>query len=186
MLGLIQGRVYYNLLNWYRLVSLMPGFSYNRKFMEQMMGLHVVKDFSINDRPQGFFERNVLQLARLLTVGFRMAWAHCRLQKDVRRFHRHFARMYGQYSALDYQSLSPLGLRQLYQEFEDTILWNWKAPITNDFEAMIFYGLLKNFTLKWGLDPNGTLQNDLSMRRGRDQKHGSDCPAVRALPHDQR
>jgi pyruvate,water dikinase len=44
MLGLIEGRVYYNLLNWYRLVALMPGFQANRRFMEQMMGLKVSVD----------------------------------------------------------------------------------------------------------------------------------------------
>ena len=26
MLGLVRGRVYYNLLNWYRLLALLPGF----------------------------------------------------------------------------------------------------------------------------------------------------------------
>ena len=36
MLGLVQGRVYYNLLNWYRLLVLLPGFTSNRAFMEQM------------------------------------------------------------------------------------------------------------------------------------------------------
>src|SRR5215471_13240395 len=39
MLGLIQGRVYYNLLNWYRILALLPGFTFNRRFMEQMMGV---------------------------------------------------------------------------------------------------------------------------------------------------
>ena len=39
MLGLIQGRVYYNLLNWYRVLALLPGFTVNRRFMEQMMGV---------------------------------------------------------------------------------------------------------------------------------------------------
>ncbi len=39
MLGLVRGRVYYNLLNWYRLLALLPGFSTNRRFMEQMMGV---------------------------------------------------------------------------------------------------------------------------------------------------
>src|SRR3990172_10222081 len=39
MLGLIRGRVYYNLLNWYRLLSVLPGFTVNRRFMEQMMGV---------------------------------------------------------------------------------------------------------------------------------------------------
>ena len=39
MLGLIQGRMYYNLVNWYRVLALLPGFSVNRRFMEQMMGV---------------------------------------------------------------------------------------------------------------------------------------------------
>ena len=39
MLGLIRGRLYYNLLNWYRVLALLPGFTVNRKFMEQMMGV---------------------------------------------------------------------------------------------------------------------------------------------------
>ncbi|WP_243689552.1 hypothetical protein, partial [Geotalea toluenoxydans] len=39
MLGLVRGRVYYNLLNWYRLLAMLPGFTSNRRFMEQMMGL---------------------------------------------------------------------------------------------------------------------------------------------------
>ena len=39
MLGLIEGRVYYNLLNWYRLLRLMPGYEINSQFMESMMGV---------------------------------------------------------------------------------------------------------------------------------------------------
>ena len=39
MLGLQRGRVYYNLLNWYRLLEMVPGFRVNRRFMEQMMGV---------------------------------------------------------------------------------------------------------------------------------------------------
>jgi pyruvate,water dikinase len=39
MIGLIRGRIYYNLLNWYRVLALLPGFKANRPFMEQMMGV---------------------------------------------------------------------------------------------------------------------------------------------------
>ena len=39
MLGLIRGRIYYNLLSWYRVLALLPGFTFNRRFMEQMMGV---------------------------------------------------------------------------------------------------------------------------------------------------
>ena len=39
MIGIIRGRVYYDLLNWYRVLALLPGFQANRGFMEQMMGV---------------------------------------------------------------------------------------------------------------------------------------------------
>ena len=39
LLGLVRGRVYYHLINWYRVLSLLPGFRFNREFMEQMMGV---------------------------------------------------------------------------------------------------------------------------------------------------
>jgi len=37
MLGLIRGRIYYSMLDWYRALALLPGFAFNRQFMEQMM-----------------------------------------------------------------------------------------------------------------------------------------------------
>jgi rifampicin phosphotransferase len=39
MLGLVRGRVYYHLLNWYRTLALLPGYAVNRAFMERMMGV---------------------------------------------------------------------------------------------------------------------------------------------------
>ena len=39
MLARIDGRMYYNLGNWYRLLSLLPFFSSNRQHMETMMGV---------------------------------------------------------------------------------------------------------------------------------------------------
>src|SRR5262249_7538436 len=39
MLSLVDGRVYYNLGSWYRLLSVLPLFSRNRRSMETMMGV---------------------------------------------------------------------------------------------------------------------------------------------------
>lgn len=166
MLGLIQGRVYYNLLNWYRLVSLMPGFKYNKRFMEQMMGLQVIKDFEIEQAPSGKLEKYFIQLPRLIKVGARMILAHTRLQKKINEFQANFKKIYARYARLDYACLTPLEMLGVYRILEKEVLWKWKAPITNDFEAMIFYGLLKNLTMKWGLDPQGVMQNDLLCGEG--------------------
>jgi len=158
MLGLIQGRVYYNLLNWYELVSLMPGFQYNKGFMEQMMGLQVVKA----SKPSK--NKYLVELPRLLKVSCKMLLAHFRLPKEVGKFHAHFKEVYSQYAKLDYANMSPQEMLAIYRTLEEEVLWKWRSPITNDFEAMIFYGLLKKLTLKWGLDP--VLQNDLLSGEG--------------------
>ena len=166
MLGLIKGRVYYNLLNWYRLISLMPGLKYNKRFMEQMMGLQVIKDFSVEKELSGKIEKYFIQLPRLIKVGAQMIMAHMQLQRNIDEFHTNFRKVYSHYSQLDYSRLTPAEMLAVYRELEKEILWKWKAPITNDFEAMIFYGLLKNLTIKWGLDPQGVMQNDLLCGEG--------------------
>ncbi|MDH4231188.1 MAG: hypothetical protein OEW04_04065, partial [Nitrospirota bacterium] len=161
MLGLIQGRVYYNLLNWYRLIALMPGFSYNRSFMEQMMGLHVIKDVSLSEGPGSSWGKYFVHLPKLVKVGTKMLLSHLSLQRRIRKFHDHFDNVYARYAKKDYGKMTPAQIQHVYHELEDEVLWEWKAPILNDFEAMIFYGLLKRLTVKWRLDEEGTLQNDL-------------------------
>ena len=49
---------------------------------------------------------------------------------------------------------------------EEALLWNWKAPIINDFYVMIFYGTLKKLCSKWCKDQTGALQNDLICGEG--------------------
>src|SRR4030095_1464748 len=45
LLGLISGRVYYNLNNWYRGLLLLPAFRRNKEDMERMMGVDEPVDF---------------------------------------------------------------------------------------------------------------------------------------------
>lgn len=166
MLGLIEGRVYYNLLNWYRLISLMPGFKYNKNFMEQMMGLQVIKNYNLSDESENKFRRYFVHFPNLVRVGFKMLLAHISLAKKISEFHTNFERAYSHYSKLDYQGMTPPQIVKVYQALEDEILWKWKAPILNDFETMIFYGILKKLTVKWGVDKQGSLQNDLLCGEG--------------------
>jgi phosphohistidine swiveling domain-containing protein len=161
MLGLIHGRVYYNLLNWYKLVSLMPGFSYNKRFMEQMMGLQVTKEFDLGEERRSRWEKYFVQLPKLMKVGTKMLVSHFSLRRRIEKFHKHFDSVNARYSKMDYENMTPTQILNVYNALEDEVLWEWKAPILNDFEAMIFYGLLKRLTVKWELDRDGTLQNDL-------------------------
>src|SRR5687768_16228935 len=54
-----------------------------------------------------------------------------------------------------------------YRDLEARLLWAWKAPIINDFEAMIYYGVLRRLVGKWiDPDPKSSLQNDLLCGEG--------------------
>ena len=44
---------------------------------------------------------------------------------------------------------------------EDALLWNWKAPIINDFFVMVCYGLLKKMCARRCGDESGTLHHAL-------------------------
>ncbi|MBY4058104.1 phosphoenolpyruvate synthase [Rhodococcus fascians] len=75
MVGLISGRVYYNINNWYRVLRLAPFFDRNKEDVERMIGVENPVDFiegihtSIEDRLV-----RIPQLAPvLLVLGWRMA-----------------------------------------------------------------------------------------------------------------
>jgi len=164
MLGLIHGRVYYNLLNWYRLVALLPGFRWNKGFMEGMMGLHDAE--AAEEAPIAWWRRYLVELPRLLRVGVRAALLHRSLPRRIRQFHRSFDEVHGRFSTLDFAALSAREALDKFRELEEQVLWHWKAPIINDFEAMVFYGMLKKLTVAWGVDPDGSLQNALICGQG--------------------
>ena len=49
---------------------------------------------------------------------------------------------------LDFNRLKPHELHALYREMETALLWNWRAPIINDFFVMVYYGMLKKMILR--------------------------------------
>ncbi len=165
MLGLFRGRVYYNLQNWYRLVRLFPGFQYNAQFMESMMGLREQLDCD-DEPPRGFWRRWFVELPALVRLLCRSALNFVRIRGIVSRFEANFREHYDRWSALDLDRQRPHELMQLYYEMEESLLWNWKAPIVNDFYVMIYYGLLKKLCGSWCHDESGSLQNDLICGEG--------------------
>jgi pyruvate,water dikinase len=166
MLGHIRGRVYYNLRNWYRLVRLFPGYRYNKRFMEGMMGVKEPLDLRDEGPPPGFCRRYGVELPSLLRLLLGLSWKFIRIRSIVRRFEEHFRRHHDTWSRLDLRAKEPKDLLGLYEEMEATLLRNWKAPIVNDFFVMISYGLLRALCRTWCGDGAKSLQNDLLAGEG--------------------
>ena len=165
MLGLINGRVYYNLLSWYRVLALLPGFTVNRKFMEQMMGVKeglpedIVRELSAGGAADRL--RDALRLGGTI-VG--LIANHFLLPRKITRF---YARLQ---DALDtevqLEAMNATDLAAHYHGLERRLLTRWDAPLINDFFAMIFYGVLRKLGASWCNDSDESLQNDLLAGEG--------------------
>jgi pyruvate,water dikinase len=161
MLGLVRGTVYYNLLNWYRLLAMLPGFKANRGFMEQMMGVKepLPDDVSQELSSVGWWGR-LRDRFRLFGSVLAMVRQHFALPKQIRRFYERLDLALGS-KRPDFSRMRPDEIVAYYRAVERQLLTRWDAPLMNDFFAMIFFGVLGKRTKSWCGDDNGTLQNDL-------------------------
>jgi pyruvate,water dikinase len=168
MLGMFYGRVFYNILNWYKLTSILPGFKYNRSFMETMMGTqHSLQD-EIADRikPPGFTETFSSKVMRTIS-GLKFLWFHFTIQSMVDDFLEYFHTEYSKYRHIEYSKMPADEIWALYQEVEQKMLMRWHAPIVNDYLCMVHFGLLKKLTSKWLSHLGDGLQNDLLCGEGK-------------------
>ena len=160
MLGLVRGRVYYNLLNWYRVLALLPGFTLNRRFMEQMMGVRESLPDEIVDQLEQAtrWERTV--------DAFRSIHMAAGLVRSYIALNGHIVEFYGRLNQAlktpnpPFEDLRLDELVDHYYQLEEQLLSRWDAPLVNDFFAMIFHGALRKLTERWCADNNGVLANE--------------------------
>lgn len=149
LLGSIDGRVYYNLKSWYRALALLPGFEYNRRFLETMMGVSRSMSGDVQAPKVNWFRRWFVEFPGLIRTLFFSLWNLFRVQRLTDHFLKNFQTHYNEWSRIDFRKMSPCQLQVQFEKLEDALLWNWKAPIIGDFHVMIFYGLLKKFCETW-------------------------------------
>lgn len=166
MIGLIRGRIYYNLLNWYRVLALLPGFKANRRFMEQMMGVKEPLPESVAaGLAQTTWQQRLADRLYLARTVLGLLAAYARLDAAKRRFYARLDAALGQ-ARPDLSGQRADELVAYYHTLDSQLLHHWDAPLINDFFAMIFYGVLRRLTGQWCGDVEGTLQNDLLTGEG--------------------
>jgi pyruvate,water dikinase len=155
-LGLINGRVYYNLKTWYLMLAMLPGYSINARFMEKMMG--VKERFDV---PQSYLISKGQAWWRIVKMVFKMGARYYSLPRKRREFEILLNATIAKYKAIDLNEKSANELLQLYLDFEKTLLNEWKAPLLNDFFAMIWFGRLQSTCEKKLKSTNPNIHNDL-------------------------
>ncbi|MGV3632573.1 MAG: PEP/pyruvate-binding domain-containing protein [Bacteroidota bacterium] len=155
-LGLINGRVYYNLKTWYHMLAMLPGYSINARFMENMMG--VKERFDI---PESYRLSKTKAWWSIIKMAFGMLVNLNALPRKRKKFKLLLDRMIGEYKAIDMGSQNTNELMELYIRFERELISEWKAPLLNDFFAMIYFGRLQKSCRKYQISENPNIHNDL-------------------------
>ena len=155
-LGLINGRVYYNLKTWYHMLAMLPGYSINARFMENMMG--VKERFDI---PAHYRLSKAGAWWSILKMAIKMYFRYLSLPKKRRQFMRLLKGTISEYKSINYEEKNANELMELYLDFEKRLLSEWKTPLLNDFFAMIWFGLLQKQSQKYKISENSNIHNDL-------------------------
>ncbi|MGI0119259.1 PEP/pyruvate-binding domain-containing protein [Zooshikella sp. RANM57] len=159
MLGLIQGRVYYNINHWYAALQILPGFKTNKADMERMMGLQDPVDF-IEDQPDSWQQR-LTRLPDSLHALSRLCWGFMTMDKRVRNFESHFENIYQQVNRAQLHTQSIAELMAQAEWLQRQLLDNWQTPIINDFMVMMTNGRLHRQLQALGINNAEALQNNL-------------------------
>ena len=173
MLGLLKGRVYYNLINWYKLLMLFPNSRNNSKFMEQMMG--VKKELSEEDINENLLEaegkmsswekfRNRIEKLKAGTILFLNMFL---IENKAKKFYKLIdENLNGKNSRLEEKSVKDL--KKYYKFLENKFLKNWEIPIINDFLVMVWFGLSKKAAEKYIKENFEEVHNILIAQEGSD------------------
>lgn len=156
MLGLINGRVYYNLLSWYKVLSLFPGYSINARFMENMMG--VKERFEL---PPNKNANKLVAWIRVLVMLGQIAKNLFTIKEQTKNFLEKVNDIIQDFKKTDLSKMSAYELMEFHRSIDNELLINWKAPLINDSFAMVWFGKLQKIIEQNKLGENPNLHNDL-------------------------
>ncbi len=166
MIGLLRGRIYYNLLSWYQLLALTPGFRHNRSYLDRMLGLREdVREEALEKiecRPN---DSKIHRLWNMVKVVASALANHLTIERRIARFNERVEQ------ALN---LPPAAIEDLrtdelvvqWHALADSLLKKWDAPLVNDYFAMFFHGALERLVERWFPERDRGLANSLLQGEG--------------------
>lgn len=150
MLGCFHGRVYYNLLNWYRMVRIAPLYRLNRKVLEIAIGVEeeldeetaeTIRPYTVSSAPRD-------RLARAGTVA---AFVHrfLTMNRSVERFMAYFYSAYQEFDNVDYDALEGQEVYRRFRALEKDLLEKWGPMQALDAAILWSIGGLALLHRRW-------------------------------------
>jgi hypothetical protein len=150
MLGYHNGRVYYNLLNWYKVLRLAPTYQINWRMLEFSIGAQE----SISDEAKAGLEPLAATgPAMRKWVYARMAWRSLvyffAIEGSVNRFLRDFGRLHGAYDAIDYTALPVGEIHRIFMDLRHRFIAQFGRMIVLEQMISLSVGVLGLLTKRW-------------------------------------
>jgi phosphohistidine swiveling domain-containing protein len=158
LVGLVNGSIYYNLLNWYRLFQFVPGFEGALPAWEQALGLRGIVP-PRPPAPQTLVARAKARW-RQVRVARRLLWHFLRLDAQVEDFRRTFEAVQTEFRS---EPVAANDAHELFARFErigDRLLERYAITVVNDAFVQQLYALLGRLMTRWNLGDT-TRRNDL-------------------------
>ena len=165
LVGTIRGRLYLNVINYYRLFLAVPGMERSVRSWELALGI------------TEYFDLTMLTNGAARTIGSRslvlrtwacLAWRFLKRGSAVRRFKRSVDQMERHYGALDLSHSAPDELFDLFRQIAEERLEDWTLLVFNDIFAFRFDERLVHFCrARAGDEGDGLHQRLISHSTGR-------------------
>lgn len=138
LLGLIKGRVYYNINNWYVGLSVLPSFSQNKADMERMMGLQDPVDF-VQSRELSKREK-IMMLPSMFLILAKFVYQFSKMDRLTTEFRAMFDNVYQSFDRKTLHEKEAYELVQMIDSFDEKLLKRWQTPLINDMFVMMMNG----------------------------------------------
>ncbi|WP_026185859.1 phosphoenolpyruvate synthase [Salinispora pacifica] len=150
LLGSFHGRVYYNLVNWYRLQRIAPFYDVNRKLLEVAMGVDEALPDEIAEGlyPYEFDSAWQRRRARVVTCTT-FFWKYLRMDRDVERFVAYFYEQYAIFDKRDYAAMPADEVHRAFQDLIHSLNRRWGPMQMLDSTILLSMGILTMLGRRW-------------------------------------
>jgi rifampicin phosphotransferase len=150
MLGNFHGRIYYNLLHWYRMVRLAPVYPLNRRVLEVSLGVAESLSDELADSLHPYtcgspWKRRLVRAVSTVEFTRRFLFVN----RSIDRFARYFYRAYEKFDNVDYDSLSAAETYRRFRALERDLLDRWGPAMLLDASLLLSFGSLALLTRRW-------------------------------------
>jgi len=134
MVNSFNGRLFYNMNNWYKMMSFIPGYNRNKENLEVMITSNVKEEVIRDIKPSIILK---------ITYPFIVVWKFFRVKYNNKKFQKYVIAFIKNSRKKSFKTLSYNDCKTAYKEVQEKLIKKWYITVENDFLVMTYFGILK-------------------------------------------